>query len=103
VLAPLTTIFWGRVRTPEAYTEEQIVQAEAAAVPLWKILDTRLKGRDWIMGDTFTIADIPLAILAWRWFSLAKESPTMVALDAWFVRIRARPAFEARVSGIPLT
>ena len=103
VLAPLTTIFWGRVRTPEAYTEEQIAQAETAAVQLWKILDTRLKGRDWIMGDTFTIADIPLAILAWRWFSLAKEPPTMAALDAWFVRIRARPAFEARVSSIPLT
>ncbi len=103
VLVPLTTIFWGRVRTPEAYTEAQIAEAEAAAVPIWQILDARLEGRDWIMGDSFTIADIPLAILAWRWFSLAKAPPAMAALNAWYARTRARPAFEARVAGIPLT
>ncbi len=103
MLAPLTTIFWGRVRTPEAYTEAQIAEAEAAALPLWQILDARLEGREWIMGDAFTVADIPLAILAWRWFSLAESPPAMAALDAWFARIRARPAFEARVAGIPLT
>ncbi|MDP6953575.1 MAG: glutathione S-transferase family protein [Alphaproteobacteria bacterium] len=103
VVVPLTTIFWGRVRTPEAYTEAQIAEAEAAAVPIWQILDARLVGREWIMGDSFTVADIPLAILAWRWFSLAKAPPAMAALDAWFARIRARPAFEARVAGIALT
>jgi glutathione S-transferase len=103
VLVPLTTIFWGRVRTPDAYTEEQIAEAEAAALPIWQILDTRLEGRDWIMGDSFTIADMPLGILAWRWFSLAKAPPAMASLDAWYARVRARPAFEARVAGIPLT
>ena len=30
---------------------------------LLKVLDERLKGRQWVMGDTYTIADI--AILPW--------------------------------------
>ena len=103
VLGPLTTIFWGLVREPDRFTREQIDQAIADAVPVWQILDRHLAGREWIVGDRFTMADIPLGPMAWRWFSLVDKRPPMPAFEAWFERIRARPAFDAQVASIPLT
>ncbi len=103
VLGPLTTIFWGLVREPEKFTAAQIKQAIEQAIPVWEILDRRLEARDWVMGDAFTMADIPLGPSAWRWFTLVDDRPPMPALEAWFARIRARPAFETHVASIPMT
>lgn len=103
VLAPLTTIFWGKVRTPEAYSEDDIAAAVAAGIPVWQILNDRLTDREWIMGASLTIADIPLGPMAWRWYQLADDRPAMPALDAWFERVQARPGFAEHVAAVPLT
>ena len=104
VLAPITVIFWGLVRTPEA--ERDLAAIEAAResmIPIWKILDERLTGRDYIMGDRLTMADIVLAINCYRWLTLIQDRPSMPALEAWYARIAARPAFKKHVLDIPLT
>lgn len=103
VLGPLTTIFWGLVREPDRFSPDQIDQAIADAIPIWQILDKRLEGRDWLLGQAFTMADIPLGISAWRWFALVEKRPPMPALEAWFERVRARPAFDTHIGSIPLT
>ncbi|WP_193170075.1 glutathione S-transferase family protein [Nisaea nitritireducens] len=104
VLAPITVIFWGLVRTPEA--ERDLAAIEAAResmIPIWKILDERLTGRDYIMGDRLTMADIAIAINCYRWLTLIQDRPSMPALEAWYDRIAARPAFKQHVLDIPLT
>lgn len=104
VLAPITVIFWGLVRTPEA--ERDLAAIEAARenmIPIWQILDERLTGRDYIMGDRLTMADIPSAISCYRWLTLIEDRPSMPALEAWYARIAARPAFKQHVLDIPLT
>ncbi|MDO1582250.1 glutathione binding-like protein [Rhizobium oryzicola] len=61
------------------------------------VLEQRLTGRDWIMGDEYTIADI--AIVGWiRSLTGFYEAGPLVeyeklsALPAWFERMLARPA-----------
>ena len=103
VLAPMTTIFWGRVRAPDDYTPQQIDAAVTEAAGHWRILDERLEARRWVIGDGFTVADIALGVMAWRWFSLIEDPPATPSLEAWFRRLKARPPFEDRVSSIPLT
>lgn len=66
---------------------------------LLKVIDKRLDGREWIMGDEFTIAD--LSMLGWvsgtiRWY----EAGPIVGWDelktvpAWLERGLARPAVQ---------
>ncbi|WP_136161718.1 glutathione S-transferase N-terminal domain-containing protein [Sphingomonas flavalba] len=63
------------------------------------VLETRLDGRDWIMGDAYTIADI--ATLGWvRNLITFYEARDLVAYDslthvpAWLERGLARPAVQ---------
>jgi len=66
---------------------------------LLDVLDTRLAGRTWIMGDDFTIADV--ALLGWvRNLIGFYEAGELVAFDtlknvpAWLERGLARPAVQ---------
>ncbi|PZQ53472.1 MAG: glutathione S-transferase [Phenylobacterium zucineum] len=66
---------------------------------LLEVLDTRLEGRTWIMGDDFTIADVSL--LGWvRNLIGFYEAGELVAFDtlksvpAWLERGLARPAVQ---------
>ena len=61
---------------------------------LLEVLDTRLSGRPYLVGDDFTIADIatyPWA-RAYPWAKVAIDGLTN--LKAWFERIDARPAVQ---------
>ena len=66
---------------------------------LLKVLDARLHGREWIMGDEYTIADI--ALLGWvRNLIEFYEAAHLVAYDEvddvhfWLDRCLARPAVQ---------
>ena len=106
LLPPLTTIFWGRVRTPDKISPDAVESAIRMAEPIWSILDHLLDGQKWIMGNSFTLAEIALGALAWRWFTLV--NPGELAgehknVESWFRRLRARPAYEKHVTSIPMT
>ena len=103
ILPFMTPIFWGLVRDPDGTPRAQIDAAIATGIECWRILDARLAGRDWIMGDTFTMAEIPLGPQARRWFELVDDRPPMPAFEAWFERLKARPAFDQAVMAIPMT
>ncbi|MBT5266611.1 MAG: glutathione S-transferase family protein [Rhodospirillaceae bacterium] len=97
-------IFWGLVRTPEAERDlDAIDQARLRGIQVWQILDDRLAGREYIMGDALTMADIPVAIQCYRWTTLIQDRPAMPNLEAWYARCAERPAFKEHVLDIPLT
>ena len=61
---------------------------------LLEVLDARLKGRPYLVGDDFTIADIatyPWA-RAYPWANVSIDG--LANLKAWFERIDARPAVQ---------
>lgn len=103
VAGPVTTVFWGLVRDPGRYSEEEIAAAASQGAAAWKIADARLGGRDWLAADRFTMADIPLGVVARRWFELVDDRPAMPGLEAWYARLCERPAFARHVLGVPMT
>lgn len=52
------------------------------------------------MGATITLCDIPLAILAFRWYGLPIERENNPNLKRWYDSIAARPAFQKNVIDI---
>lgn len=103
VLPFMTPIFWGLVRTPEA---DRDMAAIGAAIEkgngVYAILDRRLEGRKFIMGDRLTMADIPVAIQAYRFLTLVEDRPAMPNLEAWMENCRATKGFKKWID-LPLT
>jgi glutathione S-transferase len=58
------------------------------------VLDGRLDGRTWILGDAFTLADVALASYVMQARAMARLSLEAVPhVKAWFDRCKTRPAF----------
>ncbi|TCJ19863.1 glutathione S-transferase [Rubrobacter taiwanensis] len=96
-------VFIGLVRTPaESRDETSITAAIRKTAENWSILDAHLADRDYVGGPSFTMADIPLGVTAYRWFNLDIERPAMPHLEAWYERLCARPAYRAVVM-LPLS
>ncbi|HUS97336.1 MAG TPA: glutathione S-transferase family protein [Hyphomicrobiaceae bacterium] len=46
-----------------------------------------------LMGDTFTIADIPAGLVVNRWYAIDFEKPDFPATKAYYDRLAERPAY----------
>jgi glutathione S-transferase len=104
VLPFMTPIFWGLVRTPEPDRNLAVIEvARNEGIAVWSILEERLEGRDYILGDRLTMADIPLGPQCHRWMTLITDRPAMPNLEAWYQRLLARPAFKKWCAVLPLT
>lgn len=96
----LRPVFFGLIRTlPEQRDAAAMRAAQEEAERAFSILNRQLSGREFITGDTFTIADIPLGIATYRWFALEIDRPSLPDLEEWHRRFQARPAFLAHVAG----
>ena len=103
VLSPLHPVFWGLIRTPEAERDKAAIAAAADKLAdVLKILDERLSGRAFVLGDSLTIADIPLGAAAYRWYGMPLDHPDLPNLRAWYGRLAGRPAFQEHVM-VPIT
>lgn len=98
IAAPLSTLVWGIVRTPpEKRDPDALARPMATLGAAFSVVETALAGRDHLVGDALTVADIPLACCAHRWLNLpldgtGLERPALPSLAAWHKRMKARPA-----------
>mgnify|MGYP001173236145 FL=1 len=63
----------------------------------WAILDGQLKGREFVLGQEFTMADIPMGAYALRWFVMDIDRPAMPHLEAWYALLQEREAYQTCV------
>ena len=100
---PMAVLFIGLVRTPpekrDARTMEAIEEARLKMEGLAGVLDARLATRPFLAGDQLSIGDIPLGVFVHRWYGLPIQRPAGPHLDAWYARLRDRPAFREHVLG----
>ena len=90
--------FVGLVRTlPAERDPDYIATAIEKTTENLAILDAHLACRDYVTGLSLTMADIPLGVTAYRWFTLDIERPAMPNLEAWYERLRARGPYRATV------
>ena len=94
----ITFLFWGLIRNKKENQDPAMVaHATAQAGEAWQILDAHLAGRDYVLGDRLTMADIPLGCVAYRYFNIDIERPSLPNLEAWYARLRERPAYQKHV------
>jgi len=102
LLAPMTVIFWGLVRTPpDKRDNARINEAAGRANGLFAILDAHLADRFYVAGDTFTMGDIPVGAMTFRWRNLDVAEvprPALPNLEAWYERLSAREPFREHVA-----
>jgi len=95
VLPFMTPVFWGYVRTAEADRDMDAIRtAEARGRAVYGVLDKRLDGRAFIMGDQLTMADIPVAIQAFRFVTLVEDLTGLDNVKAWVERCRQTKGFQ---------
>jgi len=85
--------FWHLVRLPADQREPALIaQSNAAVELLMAILDAHLATRRFMVGDSFTMADIPLGCEVQRWFGLPQSREPRPHIERWFAALLARPA-----------
>ncbi|HEX9701678.1 MAG TPA: glutathione S-transferase family protein [Rhodospirillales bacterium] len=100
---PMTTIFLQLIRTkPEDRDMKAFEDAAAKASKLWTMVDGQLARRPYLTGDQPTIGDIPAGCSVNRWYVLDVKRPKLPNLEAWYERLKARPAYGKHVTAIPL-
>jgi glutathione S-transferase len=86
------TAFLQLVRTaPEQRDDAAIVQSVAETEPLLDLLDAQLSQRAYLAGETFTMADIPVACEIQRWSALPLAHTPRPHLERWYQAVSARP------------
>ncbi len=92
-------VFWAIVRTPASERDEDKLAADIVKVAtVWKLLDAQLDGRDFVEGESFTIADIVLGAFAKRWFGLpGVQRPQMPNLERWYASLATRAGFTKHI------
>lgn len=102
----MITLFWGLIRTPpEKRDNTAIDAARPATAALWQRLDAHLANRAFVAGDAFTMGDIPVGCMCYRWMELPfkrDDLPAMPHLRTWYERLLQRPAYQKNVA-LPMT
>jgi glutathione S-transferase len=96
--APFRDVFWGTVRTPpEQRNQEVITAAIKRCGELLAIPDAALASQTYLSGATFGMGDIPLGSAIYAWFEMPIERPSLPNLQAWYERLKERPAYQTAV------
>lgn len=91
-------VFWGYFRTPAPKRNWPAIQkALDQCSASFRLLDHWLADRDYITGDAFSLADIPIGTCLFRYFELDIERPDVSNVEAWYARLQNRPAYRAHV------
>jgi glutathione S-transferase len=99
----LRVVFWQLIRTPAEKRDMAAVEAaRLRCIKSLTLLDSQLVGKKFLGGTTFTMGDIPLGVAAYRWFALNVERPALRNVEAWYLRLTERPAYQQHVM-LPLT
>jgi glutathione S-transferase len=96
--------FVALVRKSPGFSDPSAIAASASAWNrLMKLLDAQLaRTGAYVLGETFTLADIVLGLSTQRWFMTPIERPELTAVSAYYDRLSERAGFRAHGrNGIP--
>lgn len=98
----LHALFRAIVRTQEAERDMRAIEVNSADVKKkWGIVDQWLRGKDYIEGRHFSIADIVLGVYAQCWVSLGlNQQVDLPNFQRWYQQLEDREGFQ-RYATIP--
>jgi glutathione S-transferase len=99
----LRDAFIGLLRVaPEKRDKAAIESSAQKSAQVLGMVDAALAKQPYLSGDEFAMGDIPLGSYVYGWYGLPIERPVLPHLDAWYGRLRERPAYRKAVM-TPLT
>jgi glutathione S-transferase len=91
-------VFWAFYRTPPAQRDEAAVAAALDRTHrLLSLVETQLAGRSFVTGEALSLADMAIGTHLFRYFELKIDRPSLPRLEAWYDRLRERPAYREHV------
>lgn len=91
-------VFWQTVRTPAATRDHDAIRAAVRTLEdNLSIADQQLARQNWLAGDRFTLADIQLGHVLYRYFDIGGERASLPHLRKYYDALSERPAYRAHV------
>ncbi len=86
--------FWGLIRTPaEKRDMAAIAESQRKTTEAMIMLDAQLGRTAYVAGERFSMGDIPVGVMAYRFRVLCPERPEMPHLERWFAESKSgRPS-----------
>lgn len=99
----LRPLFLGIVRTaPEKRDPAALEEARVRTAQALRIVDAHLETRSYLAGDEFSMGDIVLGCVIWRWMALPIERPALSNVQRWFESLGQRSAYR-KIVLLPLS
>jgi glutathione S-transferase len=100
----ITPVFWGLIRTPPEQRDQTAIEAgKVKTTAAVQILDAHFAKNAYAAGDAFSMGDIPIAVMSYRYRELVPERPAFPNFERWYAAIASRPAFREQVLSVPLS
>ncbi|MEO7401068.1 MAG: glutathione S-transferase [Polaromonas sp.] len=85
--------FWQLIRTPPGQRNAALIaESNATVEALMASLDAHLAQRAFMLGEHFSMADIPLGCEVHRWFGLPQPRQSRPNIERWYQRLCTRQA-----------
>ncbi|MCX7081051.1 MAG: glutathione S-transferase [Pseudomonas sp.] len=95
---PFRQVFWGVLRTPADQQDwVKIHAARDTCAELLLMVDQALAEHPYLSGEEIGMGDIPLGSFIYAWFEMPVDRPQMRHLEAWYERLKQRPAYQKAV------
>ena len=99
----MTPVFWGLIRTPPEQRDTALIAAQAERLgQAMQLLDGHLAERPFVAGEALSMGDIPVGAVCWRYLQLPIARPELPHIQAYFARLKTRPAYRTHVM-LPLS
>ena len=96
---PCFTVFAQMHRIPAEKRDAAVIaKAIAETAEHFAMLVPALSKSPFLVGDSITMADVAVGVMAYRWFEMAIERPAMPVVEAWYARLKSRPAFQTHIN-----
>jgi len=91
-------IFWARVRTAAARRDEAALAASLGRFEaLLGVLEGQLGEGPYVQGDEFTLADVVIGHVLFRWFTIDVPRAPRPVVERYYDRLCERPAYRTHV------
>jgi glutathione S-transferase len=98
LLRDFIDLFFALVRKrPERRDWPGIRETNARLAEHYRLLERHLTARPFLAGEQFSMADIPAGTTLYRYFEMEIERPVLPQVEAWYGRLKDRPAYRQHV------
>ena len=95
---PVIYLFFATVRTKPADRDPtKIAALRDEAHEALTVLNDHLATRAYMCGDSFTMGDIPMGCVVYRYFNIEVDRPELKHVEAWYHRLTTRQAYQDHV------